>query len=76
MSSPSTPQSPTRERRTTGRWSLPDLGLGLGLRAPHIGDILTSWPEVGWLEIITENFLVHRGYLSWCWNASPSATRW
>ncbi len=65
MSSPSTPQSPTRERRTTGRWSLPDLGLGLGLRAPHIGDILTSWPEVGWFEIITENFLVHRGYLSW-----------
>ncbi len=52
-------------RQPVSRWNLPNLGLGLGLRGPHIGDILTAWPDVGWFEIITENFLVHRGYLNW-----------
>ncbi len=47
------------------RWGLPHPGIGLGLRGPHIGHILATKPDVGWFEIITENFLVHRGYLSW-----------
>lgn len=65
MSNPQTTQAPSAPPRPVGRWGLPDLGLGLGLRGPHFGDILTRWPEVGWFEIITESFLVHRGYLSW-----------
>jgi len=36
---------------------LPRLGLGLGLRSVHFGHILTEWPEVGWFEAISENFM-------------------
>ena len=31
--------------------------LGLGLRIPHYDHLLTHWPEVGYFEIISENFL-------------------
>lgn len=37
------------------------LGLGLGLRAPHLRHVLTEKPEVGWFEIISENYLVDGG---------------
>ncbi|HYC77592.1 MAG TPA: DUF692 domain-containing protein [Planctomycetota bacterium] len=39
------------------RWNLPDPGLGLGLRAPHVADLLAREPEVGFLELLTENHL-------------------
>lgn len=32
-----------------------NLGVGVGLRAPHYRDFLTSRPAVGWLEVHTEN---------------------
>lgn len=32
-------------------------GAGLGLRAPHYKDILTTLPKVAWFEAITENYL-------------------
>jgi len=39
------------------RWQLPDLGLGVGLRATHCSHILSQRPEVGFFEILTENYL-------------------
>lgn len=33
------------------------LGVGIGLRAPHYQEILETRPNVGWFEIISENFL-------------------
>lgn len=41
----------------------PDLGFGLGLRHPHYDYILQNQPDVGWFEIISENYLsAHSGY--------------
>jgi uncharacterized protein (UPF0276 family) len=37
------------------------LGFGLGLRPPHYTQIVESRPEVGWFEIISENFMVPGG---------------
>jgi len=41
----------------TNRWDLPDLGLGLGLRAPHVGRVLEETPELGFFEVISENVM-------------------
>jgi uncharacterized protein (UPF0276 family) len=43
------------------RFDLPNLGVGLGLRAVHYPHILSEWPEVDWFEIISENFLDTQG---------------
>lgn len=43
--------------RATNRWNLPDLGCGVGLRGPHLPHILEHEPEVGFFEIISENYL-------------------
>jgi uncharacterized protein len=37
------------------------LGFGLGLRAPHYSQIVESRPQVSWLEILSENFMVPGG---------------
>ena len=47
-------------RQTTAA-SWPRLGLGLGLRHVHVDHILSNWPEVGWFEIISENFMFSQG---------------
>ncbi|RME26677.1 MAG: DUF692 family protein, partial [Deltaproteobacteria bacterium] len=39
----------------------PDLGVGLGLRVPHLRHILTHHPDVDFFEIISENFMVEGG---------------
>jgi uncharacterized protein (UPF0276 family) len=39
------------------RWGLPDLGLGVGLRTTHYAHILSERPEIGFFEILTENYL-------------------
>ena len=40
----------------------PTLGFGLGLRVPHIEEIIQAQPKgIDWLEIITENYLVPGG---------------
>ena len=36
---------------------LPRDALGLGLRLPHYAHLCEHWPELGYLEIISENFL-------------------
>ncbi|WP_242889639.1 MNIO family bufferin maturase [Actinomadura litoris] len=37
-------------------------GLGVGLRSSHLAQILAEWPDVGWFEIISENFMDSGGY--------------
>lgn len=39
------------------RFGLPNLGLGMGLRTVHYRDILAGEPQLGWFEIISENYL-------------------
>ena len=42
---------------TKNRWSFPDLGLGVGLRTPHYAHILSERPDIGFFEVLTENYL-------------------
>lgn len=35
----------------------PNLGLGLGLRAPHYSHIASSQPKLGWFEALSENYM-------------------
>jgi len=37
------------------------VGFGLGLRAPHYSQIAETRPALGWLEILSENFMVPGG---------------
>lgn len=39
----------------------PNLGIGIGLRAPHYEDIFRLKPEIDWFEIISENFMIDGG---------------
>jgi uncharacterized protein len=39
----------------------PNLGLGVGLRTSHYAYVLEHWPDIGWFEIISENFMHSRG---------------
>ena len=41
--------------------SRPFLGFGLGLRTKHYHDIINEQPQIDWLEILTENYLVPGG---------------
>ena len=38
-----------------------NFSFGLGLRAPHYQDILTTNPDVDWFEILSENYLISGG---------------
>lgn len=37
------------------------LGVGVGLRAPHVEHVLAKAPRVAWFEVIAENFMVQGG---------------
>ena len=41
--------------------SIPNLGIGIGLRIPHYEDIFNNNPAIDWFEIISENFMVEGG---------------
>lgn len=43
------------------RFQLPNLGVGLGLRTVHYPHILEHRPDVGWFEIISENYMQTAG---------------
>jgi hypothetical protein len=43
------------------RFSLPDLGIGLGLRTVHYAHILERQPAVDWFEILSENYMQTKG---------------
>lgn len=38
-----------------------NLGIGIGLRVDHYQEIFESWPELGFFEIISENFMIDAG---------------
>jgi uncharacterized protein len=41
--------------------AIPDLGIGVGLRGPHIGHVLLERPVMDWFEIISENYFADGG---------------
>ncbi len=41
--------------------NIPNLGIGVGLRTDHYQEIFTTWPDIDWFEIISENFMVEGG---------------
>ena len=41
--------------------TIPNLGIGIGLRIPHYEDIFKNKPAIDWFEIISENFMVESG---------------
>jgi hypothetical protein len=43
------------------RFSLPDLGIGLGLRTVHYSHIVEKQPDVAWFEILSENYMQTQG---------------
>ena len=43
------------------RFGLPNLGIGLGLRTAHYAHVLEHRPDVGWFEILSENYLQTAG---------------
>ena len=45
-----------------GRLSLPNLGLGVGLRNQHFSYLMQNDPQVDWFEIISENFMDNFGF--------------
>jgi uncharacterized protein len=47
------------------RFGLPDLGIGIGLRATHFGEILSRWPKLDWFEVLSENYMDTGGRPAW-----------
>lgn len=43
------------------RHAIPNLGIGVGLRSPHIDRVLRERPAVDWFEIISENYFADGG---------------
>ncbi len=43
------------------RHAIPDLGVGVGFRAPHYARVLDERPPMDWFEVISENFMVPGG---------------
>lgn len=43
------------------RFSVPDLGVGVGFRIPHYRHICENRPPMDWFEVISENFMVDGG---------------
>jgi hypothetical protein len=43
------------------RWSIPDLGVGVGFRKPHVVQVLRERPAMDWFEIISENYFAEGG---------------
>lgn len=41
--------------------SIPNLGIGIGLRIQHYAEIFQQLPRIGWFEIISENFMIDGG---------------
>jgi uncharacterized protein (UPF0276 family) len=43
------------------RHRIPDLGVGVGFRAPHYARVIEDHPAMDWFEVISENFMVPGG---------------
>jgi uncharacterized protein (UPF0276 family) len=43
------------------RHAIPDLGVGVGFRKPHVIEVLRDRPAMDWFEIISENYFAEGG---------------
>jgi uncharacterized protein (UPF0276 family) len=43
------------------RHAIPDLGVGVGFRRPHVAEVLRERPAMDWFEIISENYFAEGG---------------
>jgi uncharacterized protein (UPF0276 family) len=43
------------------RHCIPDLGVGVGLRTPHVAHVVRDVPPMDWFEIISENYFAEGG---------------
>ncbi len=43
------------------RHAIPDLGIGVGLRGPHVAHVLGERPAMDWFEIVSENYFAEGG---------------
>jgi hypothetical protein len=43
------------------RHGIPDLGVGVGFRKPHVAEVLRERPAMDWFEIISENYFAEGG---------------
>jgi uncharacterized protein (UPF0276 family) len=43
------------------RHAIPDLGVGVGFRRPHVAAVLRERPAMDWFEIISENYFAEGG---------------
>jgi len=43
------------------RHAIPDLGVGVGFRTPHVKQVLRDRPAMDWFEIISENYFAEGG---------------
>ncbi len=43
------------------RHAIPDLGVGVGLRSPHVAYVIRERPSMEWFEIISENYFAQGG---------------
>lgn len=50
---------------TGARFDLPYLGVGVGFRVPHYGQVVRERPEMDWFEVISENFMGDGGSPAW-----------
>jgi uncharacterized protein (UPF0276 family) len=51
----------TPGRAPVSRFSVPDLGVGVGYRVPHYREVVETRPDMDWFEVISENFMVDGG---------------
>jgi uncharacterized protein (UPF0276 family) len=49
-------RSATKRRKSPQHLEVPDLGCGAGLRIPHYRHVLDHRPDMGFFEVISENF--------------------
>jgi uncharacterized protein (UPF0276 family) len=47
------------------RFGIPNLGIGIGLRTTHFGEILSGWPALDWFEVLSENYMDTGGRPLW-----------
>ena len=47
---------------SSSRQSLPLHGFGVGLRAPHVNEILRTEPELDWFELLADNHITNGGW--------------
>jgi uncharacterized protein (UPF0276 family) len=45
----------------TSRFTVPDLGVGVGFRPTHYAEVSRNRPAMDWFEVISENFMVDGG---------------